>query len=65
MARFGKRSRPIVLRLRDYACTLLVVVVGTKKAALWQIGDGPICFRTQTEDGVHYAFWQPDERRRT
>jgi hypothetical protein len=42
---------------RDYACTLLVAVVGDEKVSFWQIGDGAICFRKRSEEGLHFAFW--------
>ena len=45
------------LRVREFACTLLVAIVGNERAAFWQIGDGAICFRKATDEGLHYAFW--------
>ncbi len=45
------------VRVREYACTLLVAIIGRENAAFWQIGDGAICFRTAVEAGLHYAFW--------
>jgi hypothetical protein len=43
--------------LREFACTLLVAIVGEERAAFWQIGDGAICFREREEDRFGYAFW--------
>jgi Protein phosphatase 2C len=45
------------LALRDYACTMLVAIVGLDKAAFWQIGDGAICFRNRGADKFSYVFW--------
>ena len=45
------------LRVREYACTLLVAIVGRENATFWQIGDGAICFRTASGEGLNYAFW--------
>jgi hypothetical protein len=42
---------------RDFACTMLVAIIGREKAAFWQIGDGAICFRERKEDRFEYAFW--------
>jgi hypothetical protein len=44
-------------RLRDYACTLLAVIVGKEQVTFWQIGDGAICFRLAGNDNYEYAFW--------
>jgi hypothetical protein len=43
--------------VREFACTLLVAIVGREKAAFWQIGDGAICFRERGADDFAYAFW--------
>jgi hypothetical protein len=45
------------LDLREFACTLLVAIVGKQKAAFWQIGDGAICFRRRDADRFDCAFW--------
>jgi len=42
---------------RDFACTLLGAVVGTKAAAFFQVGDGAIVIRDG--DSFHPVFW-PD-----
>lgn len=42
---------------REFACTMLVAIVGEEKAAFWQIGDGAICFRERDADRFGYAFW--------
>jgi len=42
---------------RDFACTLLGAVVGTKAAAFFQVGDGAIVIRDG--DGFYPVFW-PD-----
>ena len=44
-----KEATEAGLRVREYACTLLVAIVATDRAAFWQIGDGAICFRTAAE----------------
>ena len=43
--------------IRQFACTLLVAIVDTKRAAFWQIGDGAICFRIAGEQEFKFAFW--------
>jgi hypothetical protein len=45
------------LALRDFACTMLVAIVGREKAAFWQIGDGAICFRERNAVKFGYASW--------
>lgn len=45
------------LRIRDFACTLLVAIVSGLQATFWQIGDGAICFRLASEDAYKFAFW--------
>ncbi len=45
------------LKIRDLACTLLVAIVGTRRAAFWQVGDGAMCFRLRDENTFRYAFW--------
>jgi hypothetical protein len=45
------------LRVRDFACTLLVALVEPTRATFWQIGDGAICFRLPSEDLFHFVFW--------
>lgn len=41
---------------RDYSCTLLVALVGRRRAAFFQIGDGAIVYRSG--DGAHVpALW--------
>jgi hypothetical protein len=45
------------LRERDYACTLLVAIVGKERAAFWQVGDGAICFRLVQQERFSFAFW--------
>ncbi len=52
-----EEARRNELRVREYACTLLVAIVGQESAAFWQIGDGAICFRTAVGVGLNYAFW--------
>jgi hypothetical protein len=42
---------------REFACTMLVAIVGEEKAAFWQIGDGAICFRERDANRFGYAFW--------
>jgi hypothetical protein len=43
--------------VREFACTMLVAIVGKEKVAFWQIGDGAICFRESNADRFGYAFW--------
>jgi len=45
------------LKVRELACTLLVAIVHTSRAAFWQVGDGAMCFRLRDEDTFQYAFW--------
>lgn len=45
------------LRLRDFACTLLVAIIHGPKATFWQIGDGAICFRRRDQKSFDFAFW--------
>lgn len=45
------------LVLRDFACTLLGAIVGTKVAAFFQVGDGAIVIRDG--DSLYPVFW-PD-----
>ena len=45
------------LRVREFACTLLVAVVNHERATFWQIGDGAICFRLPSEDSFRFVFW--------
>ena len=45
------------LRIREFACTLLVAIVCPYRAVFWQIGDGAMCFREREEERYGYAFW--------
>ncbi len=45
------------LKIREFACTLLVAIVSSHRAAFWQVGDGAICFRLRSQDIFQYAFW--------
>jgi hypothetical protein len=45
------------VRLRDYACTLLVAIAAKEQVTFWQIGDGAICFRFTGEESFSYGFW--------
>ena len=45
------------LRVREFACTLLVALVAPDRATFWQIGDGAICFRLPSEDSFRFVFW--------
>lgn len=44
-------------RVRDYACTLLGVIVGESSSAFLQIGDGAIVTSGGFEDGWSWVFW--------
>jgi hypothetical protein len=43
--------------VREYACTLLVGIVGDVRSVFWQIGDGAMCFRIRGREDYQYAFW--------
>jgi len=45
------------LRVREFACTLLVALVNHERATFWQIGDGAICFRLPSEESFRFVFW--------
>jgi len=47
------------LRVRDYACTLLLALLGTDQAAFFQIGDGAIVVANRSEPGVFAPFFWP------
>ncbi len=51
------RARESGHALRDYACTLLAAIIGTRDAAFLQIGDGAIVVSHGEEDGWSYVFW--------
>jgi hypothetical protein len=61
LARFqgeiGVRAEAEGLAPRDFACTLLVAVVGEERAAFFQIGDGAMV--VSDGDGYAWVFW-PD-----
>lgn len=44
-------------QIREYACTLLAVIVSEAAAAFIQIGDGAIVVSHGVEDGWSYVFW--------
>src|SRR5262249_23639620 len=52
-----QRADDAGLAVREFACTLLVAIIGSHKAAFWQIGDGAICFRERDADRFGFAFW--------
>jgi len=43
--------------LRDYACTLLIAIVGEYAAAFLQVGDGAIVTSREREEDWTYVFW--------
>lgn len=45
------------LRVREFACTLLVAILNRERTTFWQIGDGAICFRLPAEDSFRFVFW--------
>jgi hypothetical protein len=55
--RLQQRAEDEDAPLREFACTLLVAIVGNEQAAFWQIGDGAICFREKDAEQFGYAFW--------
>jgi hypothetical protein len=42
---------------REFACTLLVSVIGSESAAFIQIGDGAMVTANEADDGWSYIFW--------
>lgn len=42
---------------REFACTLMVAVVGSDASAFLQIGDGAMVVREEGDDGWSYVFW--------
>lgn len=42
---------------RDFACTLMVAILGTDSSAFLQIGDGAMVVREEGDDGWSYVFW--------
>lgn len=44
-------------QVRDYACTLLVAVVGENSAVFIQVGDGAIVVSEGQDDGWSWVFW--------
>lgn len=42
---------------REFACTLLVAVIGTDSAAFFQVGDGAMVVSEEGDDGWAYVFW--------
>jgi hypothetical protein len=53
--RLELQTRQTRAALRDYACTLLAAVVGTKGAAFLQIGDGAMVIADR--EGWRHVFW--------
>ena len=45
------------VKLREFACTMLVAIIMPDRAVFWQIGDGAMCFRVAGEERYNYAFW--------
>ena len=45
------------IKLREFACTMLVAIVLPTRSVFWQIGDGAMCFRCAGEDHYNFAFW--------
>jgi Protein phosphatase 2C len=42
---------------REFACTLLVAVIGSESAVFFQVGDGAMVVREESDDGWSYIFW--------
>jgi Protein phosphatase 2C len=42
---------------REFACTLLVAVVGAESAVFFQVGDGAMVVREENDEGWSYIFW--------
>jgi hypothetical protein len=53
----GEEADQHGLSIRDFACTMLVVIASPEATAFWQIGDGAICFRQAGDENYNYAFW--------
>jgi hypothetical protein len=43
--------------VREFACTLMVAVVGLDASAFLQVGDGAMVVRKEGDDGWSYVFW--------
>jgi hypothetical protein len=43
--------------VREFACTLMVAIVGADSSAFLQVGDGAMVVREQGDDGWSYVFW--------
>jgi hypothetical protein len=43
--------------LAEFACTLLLAVIGSDHAAFFQLGDGAIVASDGLDDGFSYVFW--------
>ncbi len=43
--------------VKEFACTLLIAIVGTESAAFIQVGDGAMVVREEGDDGWSYVFW--------
>jgi hypothetical protein len=43
--------------VREFACTLLVAIVGRNSSAFLQVGDGAMVVREEGDDGWSYVFW--------
>jgi hypothetical protein len=42
---------------REFACTLLVAILGTESSAFFQVGDGAMVVLEEGDDGWSYIFW--------
>jgi hypothetical protein len=42
---------------REFACTLLVAIIGPEHAAFFQVGDGAMVVLEEGDDGWSYIFW--------
>jgi hypothetical protein len=45
------------LSVREFACTLMIAVVGLDASAFLQVGDGAMVVREEGDDGWSYVFW--------
>lgn len=43
--------------IRDFACTLLVAIIGPERAVFFQIGDGAMVVKERGDEGWSYIFW--------
>nr|WP_292598742.1 PP2C family serine/threonine-protein phosphatase [Mesorhizobium sp.] len=55
--RIAAHARALGHEVRDYACTLLVAILGPTSTVFLQVGDGAMVVSHGSEDGWSYVFW--------